>query len=96
MDKSSKEVMLIAQEECAEVIQAISKIFRFGIDEMYNGRTNRQRLEEEAGDLVCMIEMMMQRGIIDQDTVYSNALKKRDKLEKWSGVFKEEKVLQNA
>ena len=96
MDKSSKEVMLIAQEECAEVIQAISKVFRFGIDEMYNGRTNKQRLEEETGDLVCMIEMMMQRGIIDQDTVYSNALKKRDKLEKWSGVFKEEKVLQNA
>lgn len=96
MDKINKEVMLIAQEECAEVIQAISKVFRFGIDESYNGRTNKQRLEEETGDLVCMIEMMMQRGIIDQDVVYSNALKKRDKLEKWSGVFKEEKVLQNA
>jgi len=32
IDKQTKEVFCIAQEECAEVTQAISKIFRFGID----------------------------------------------------------------
>lgn len=90
--------MLIAQEECAEVIQAISKVFRFGMDDVHptTQKSNKDSLEEELGDLVCMIEMMMQRGIVDQDVVYGNALKKKDKLEKWSGVFKEEKVLQNA
>lgn len=95
MDKSSKEVMLIAQEECAEVIQAISKIFRFGVDETYNGRTNRQRLEEETGDLLCMIQLMMEKGIIDEEVVNNASLQKRYKLQKWSEVF-EEKVLQNA
>ena len=34
-----REVMLIAQEECAEVTQAISKVFRFGFDSEYDGRT---------------------------------------------------------
>lgn len=86
MNSSEREIMLIAQEECAEVTQAISKVFRFGIEGVHNGRTNRERLEEELGDLVCMIEMMMQRGIVNKDTIYSNALKKRDKLKTWSNI----------
>ena len=51
MNNAQKEILLIAQEECAEVTQAISKVFRFGIDEVYNDRTNKQRLTEEVGDL---------------------------------------------
>jgi NTP pyrophosphatase (non-canonical NTP hydrolase) len=27
-----EEIMLICQEECAEVAQAISKVFRFGVE----------------------------------------------------------------
>jgi len=37
MNKVEKEIMLIAQEECAEVTQAISKVFRFGFDSEHNG-----------------------------------------------------------
>lgn len=87
MDKVNKEIMLIAQEECAEVVQAISKVFRFGMDERYNDRTNKQRLEEETGDLLCMIQLMMDKGIIDESKVYNASLQKRHKLETWSGVF---------
>lgn len=86
MNDISKEVLLIAQEECAEVTQAISKVFRFGIDGVHNGRTNKERLEEEVGDLWCMLELMMQKGIIDQEAVFANALKKRDKLQTWSNI----------
>ena len=32
INDKQREVMLIAQEECAEVVQAISKCFRFGFD----------------------------------------------------------------
>ena len=45
MNQKQDEVLRIAQEECAEVIQAISKIFRFGLDESYEGKTNRERLQ---------------------------------------------------
>ena len=31
MENNQKEILLIAQEECAEVTQAISKVFRFGM-----------------------------------------------------------------
>ena len=50
MDPKQKEALDILQEECAEVIQAVSKISRFGLDNLKPGKakTNREHLEEEA------------------------------------------------
>ena len=86
MNDNSKEIMLIAQEECAEVTQAISKVFRFGIGGEHNGATNKQRLEEEVGDLLCMIEMMIEHRIIDGQAVAQAGIKKKEKLAKWSNI----------
>ena len=82
--------MLIAQEECAEVTQAISKVFRFGIDGEHNNLTNRQRLTEELGDLHCMIELMVESDIIDRKELLNASGAKRNKLLKWSNIFKVE------
>jgi NTP pyrophosphatase (non-canonical NTP hydrolase) len=90
MDNKQKEVMLIAQEECAEVVQAISKCFRFGPDDEYNGLSNKQRLEEEVGDLLCMIRLMMDQGLINENNVNTASIQKRIKLERWSNVFNKE------
>jgi NTP pyrophosphatase (non-canonical NTP hydrolase) len=86
MNESDKEVMLIAQEECAEVTQAISKVFRFGFDSVYDGRTNKDRLEEEIGDLVCMLQMMEERDLIDWTRVSLAASAKKTKLSTWSNI----------
>lgn len=83
---SEQEIMLIAQEECAEVTQAISKVFRFGFDSEYNGRTNKERLTEEVGDLLCMIELMMSKNIIDSMEVLDAKKSKYEKLTKWSNI----------
>jgi NTP pyrophosphatase (non-canonical NTP hydrolase) len=91
MTESEKQILLIAQEECAEVTQAISKVFRFGIDAEYNDRTNKQRLTEEVGDLFCMIKLMIEKGIVDDMSVHKASIQKRIKLEKWSNVFDEDK-----
>lgn len=90
MNDAQKEIMLIAQEECAEVTQAISKVFRFGIDGEHNNLTNRQRLTEELGDLHCMIELMVESGIIDRKQLLNASGAKREKLLKWSNIFKVE------
>ena len=89
MTDSEKQILLICQEECAEVTQAISKVFRFGFDSVYNDRSNLQRLTEEAGDLLCMIELMMETGVLDESAVYKASLQKRNKLQQWSEIFKE-------
>lgn len=86
MDDVQREVMLIAQEECAEVTQAISKVFRFGLDASHNEQTNKQRLTEEVGDLLCMIELMMAKGLMDPMEVLDAKKNKYEKLTKWSNI----------
>jgi NTP pyrophosphatase (non-canonical NTP hydrolase) len=86
MDKQTKEIFCITQEECAEVTQAISKIFRFGIDTSWNGRTNQERLEEELGDLVAMITILKEANIVRSERVAEAAICKRKKLSQWSSI----------
>ena len=81
-----EEIMLICQEECAEVTQAISKVFRFGMDDEYNGVTNREHLEEELGDLLCMIELLIASNMVDEMAVYRAKNAKMAKLAKWSNI----------
>lgn len=47
----TQETLDLIQEECAEVIQIISKIRRFGIHGTYENKTNYQRLINELTDL---------------------------------------------
>ena len=92
MNDSKKEVMLILQEECAEVTQAISKCLRFGIEHEYNGATNRERLTEEIGDLIAMIELCYDTGIVDYLQVKEAQHRKFDKLKTWSTIYETENI----
>ena len=84
------EILLITQEECAEVSQAISKVFRFGMDDEYKGITNREHLEEELGDLMCMIDLLIENGIVSESAVMTAKNEKMNKLMTWSNIFKEQ------
>lgn len=90
MEKTTSEILNITLEECAEVTQAISKIFRFGWDG-FNPNTpsisNKSHLEEEIGDLMCMVEILQEHDIINAQVVKAAALQKRAKLMKWSNIF---------
>jgi NTP pyrophosphatase (non-canonical NTP hydrolase) len=57
--RNREKVMFIIQEECAEVIQAISKIYRFGLDTEWEGVTNKQALIRELGDVLAVIEILI-------------------------------------
>lgn len=92
MNNKQHEILLIAQEECAEVSQVISKIFRFGLDEAYADKTNRERLEEELGDLLCMIDLMEKHGLVDSEFLRRASVTKYSKLKKWSTIFEGETV----
>ena len=79
-----EETLCILQEECAEVTQAVSKVFRFGLDTEFKERTNRQRLEEEVGDLLCMIDILVENCVLSDSNVNAARLMKREKLKTWS------------
>jgi len=86
MDKQHHEILSILQEENAEVIQAVSKIFRFGIDTQWNGQTNREQLEEELGDVLAMIDILCTTGIVDLDKLKVAKNAKLEKLKIWSNI----------
>ena len=83
---NDKEIMLITQEECAEVTQAISKIFRFGLMSEHKGQTNREHLAEEVGDLMCMIDLLIDTGMISEEEVMVAKHEKLLKLQQWSNI----------
>lgn len=86
-----EELLVILQEECAEVIQAASKCRRFGIDNMYSKGTGTQRenLTKELGDLQCMIELCIDRGIVEKADVDAAVLNKQEKLKEFSNLYRD-------
>lgn len=91
MKEKTNEVMLILQEECAEVTQAISKCLRFGIDNYKPGKpkTNREHLEEELGDLLAMIDILVEAGEIKKLSLDKAKLAKIEKLKQWSNIYEQ-------
>lgn len=88
MNNETKEIFCIAQEECAEVVQAISKIFRFGFDSGHpeNQKTNKERLEEELGDLLAMVDIMVKKCIVSDSALNRAKMAKKEKLKIWSTI----------
>ena len=77
------EILTILAEECAEVIQACSKIKRFGLG------ANVEALAKELGDLQCMIELVYEYKVVphDLETRLNYILNKRIKLKSYSSIF---------
>lgn len=92
MTESIQEILDISQEEAAEVIVAISKVRRFGLSgidpRLAFPKTNQQHLEEEIGDLMAMISLMVKSDLIRLDEIDRSAERKLEKLSKWSKVDK--------
>lgn len=84
----NNEVMDILQEECAEVIQAVSKIRRFGMDNSKHGtgQTNKEHMEEELGDMLAMIDILMINNVISWGNLHTAKRAKIEKLKKWSTI----------
>lgn len=74
------ELLTIIMEECAEIQVECSKMLRFNSDS--------KKLEEEIGDLLCMLDMMYDWDMLDWDKIEKQIPRKRKKLEKWSNLFK--------
>ena len=78
-----EELLVILMEECAEVQQEASKLIRFG-SETWADVLN---FEKEIGDLLCMIALAQEAGLLDEDAVMQAAEAKREKLKKWSNLI---------
>lgn len=88
MDEKIKEILIITQEECAEVIQEVSKIFRFGIENQHKtGISHKEKLEQEIGDLLAMIDLLYENQVIDIERTKLAISNKKEKLKIWSKIY---------
>ena len=89
MDSKLYEIMNILSEECAEVVQAVSKCNRFGLDNAKPGKplTNAQHLEGEIGDLLAMVDLLKLKGVVTDAGLEAAKLAKIEKLKKWSNIY---------
>jgi|TARA_Y100000758_G_C15843093_1_gene346363 NTP pyrophosphatase (non-canonical NTP hydrolase) len=86
-----KETLTILSEECAEVIQASSKLIRFGpYDEEHI-----KELEQELADLMAMIIILEYYGYIKMENIQNGVLPKLEKLKKYSKIKNLNKIIKN-
>lgn len=79
------ELLLILMEECNEVSQRSSKAQRFGAREIQQGQgeNNIQRLSKELGELLYVVDMLRERGLIDDASVEAGRQHKKEQLKKY-------------
>jgi len=86
LDTKTDEVLSILQEECAEVIQAISKVKRFG------AKNNIESLAVEIGDMLYLTELAkLQLKELDEFDYDSHKKMKFFKLREFSSIFNDTK-----
>ena len=86
-----KETLTILSEECAEVIQANSKLIRFGpYDEEHVAE-----LERELADIMAMVIVLEYYGYIKMENIKEGIIPKLQKLKKYSKIKNLNKIIKN-
>ena len=75
------ELMLITMEECGELIEACSKTIRC---EDY---VDDEKMIEEVGDVLLMIDLIIDRGLVRREDLDARKKIKLEKLKKWSNLI---------
>ena len=76
------ELLVITMEECGEMIEACSKAIRC---EDY---VDNDRLIEEVGDVLCMIDIMVDMGLLRERDLNNRIQLKKMKLLQYSNLLK--------
>ena len=82
-----QELMTITMEECGELTQQCSKIMRKYESLDLISEEERVKLVEEAGDLFCMLRLMIDNRIVTWKELSERADVKREKLKSWSNFI---------
>jgi NTP pyrophosphatase (non-canonical NTP hydrolase) len=84
-----QQLMAITSEECGELTQVCMKVMRkyTTLNEIQNDKY-RDLLIEEAGDVLCMIELLVEHGLLTNEELGARVTVKRNKLKTWSNLIK--------
>ena len=83
MEDRLQELLIITMEECGELIQECSKAIRC---KDYYGN---EKLVEEVGDVMCMIELLHEYDLISWSEIGERVEVKKERLKEWSNLIRE-------
>lgn len=77
-----RELLVCLTEECAEVQKDACKSLRFGLDDHHPDHpdTNRMLLARELGDVLCLLDLLVEAGVVDPALVEQAMTAKRQKI----------------
>jgi NTP pyrophosphatase (non-canonical NTP hydrolase) len=92
MKRQVQEALDILQEECGEVIVEVSKCRRFGLDSTHykTGIKHSTMLELEVGDVLALVDILIDQGILDTATLDIAKEAKKEKLKQWSKIYEQD------
>jgi len=81
-------------EECSEIQKPASKAIRFGMDSVHpcypEEGDNKQKIEDELNDLMAIVHMIIDEGMIDYDWQKNTKIyDKRKKIEHYIKISQE-------
>ncbi len=92
VNEHQEECLNILQEECAEVIQAASKIKRFGLvgKPVNTTLTNKESLEMELGDVLALVDLVKASNLgITTEGIEKARLNKMQRLSKYMHTWEQ-------
>ncbi len=92
------ELMVITMEECGELTQACSKVLRTRENNFSSKTISTEALDDlakEVADVMCMIELMQEEGLVDPLDISEGIQNKREKLKVWSSLITEHRKWQD-
>jgi NTP pyrophosphatase (non-canonical NTP hydrolase) len=89
MKRQVQEALDILQEECGEVIVEVSKCRRFGVDSLHykTGVKHSIMLENEVADVLSLVDILIEQGILDTARLEIAKEAKKEKLKLWSKIY---------
>jgi hypothetical protein len=90
-------LLVCVTEECAEIAQAADKALRFGLEDGSPERqsTNAEDIVKEYSDLVALIRMLFEEGVLKDYNMERQIEMKREKVNKYMEYAKQQGTLQD-
>ena len=80
-------------EECIEVAKEVSIALRFGLDDEYSGEIVRDKIENEFNDLMGILQVLEEEGVLKLSVSGDKIKAKREKINKYLEYSKTKNTL---
>lgn len=90
----TEHLLVCLAEECAEIQQAVAKSLRFGLEDNYKETTPAQDIAREICDLIAVVELLEEAGVIEKTGTTQAIAKKKARVRHYMEYAREHGTLE--